>query len=386
MADYKDISITWAGDISSTSGFAQYGRSILKPLVQGGASVQLEMLPAARPEQKLDPWWEEHFQVLKKNVPGILRINHGSPFNKKKNITGGPTVCLTHWETTKVPVDWIKYLNQFDEVWTTSPVLLDEQSTNAITVPARFVRQGIDVDEINRNKEILSIEGVNKQAFVFGTVGQWNQRRNMSDILLAYLTEFSDKENVSFVVKTFGQQYYNPNERRNITGLVRELKRTLNRPGMPKIVLIHDMMDYRSFASLVRRFSVMCSSCRGESKNISTLIAAAMGKQCVYIDSTANMDLTQNLGDLMYPVKYALEPVTSMGSVYSGNDTWARPDVIHLREQMRHAYLDYMTEDLRDRRKALKGKVRAVYSPQASAHQFAKNYRLAVGEQQVVTL
>ena len=91
MGKYSDISITWNGDVTSTSGWGQYARSILEPLIKGGASVRLELMQPTRPEAILSDWWGEQFKILSKNQPGMMRINHGGLHNKSKSATGGPT-------------------------------------------------------------------------------------------------------------------------------------------------------------------------------------------------------------------------------------------------------------------------------------------------------
>ena len=128
---YKDISITWTGDITSISGSAQHARKMLKPLIEGGAHVKLEPRKPNVPEIRLSQWWVDTIQRLTQAPPGMVCINHGHPMQMRKNEIGGPTVLFTHWDTYNMPVEWTKHVTQYDEVWT--PTYTMTSNADAVT-------------------------------------------------------------------------------------------------------------------------------------------------------------------------------------------------------------------------------------------------------------
>ncbi len=383
---YKDISLTWEGDVTSMSGWARHARALLRPLIEGGASVKLNLKQPGRPELRLGPWWEEQFGILTRSTPGFVQINHGPINNINKNITGGPTVLLTHWETESIPVQWIGGINDhFDELWVPTEQLLDSSSAQ-IKIPTREILCPIDVDELNSSisRDSMDIVGLNEGAIVFGTVGHWNQRRNMSDVILGYLSEFTRKDNVALVVKTFGNNPNDPNEKQRIVQLVKELKNSINKPGMPEVILLQDVFSEATFNSIINRFSVYVSSSRGDSKDIAMQKACALGRQCVYVDSLVHKDYTALKSDLLYPVGYVNEPVIQMGTTYSGMDYWARPDVKSLGKRMREAQEDFLVKDLNDARTKLSEAIKYRYSPEACAEKLANAIRSLSSERKVV--
>jgi hypothetical protein len=208
----------------------------------------------------------------------------------------------------------------------------------------------------------------------------------MAALIVAFLSEFTASEKEKLGIKTFGSSNENIQERRKIVKLVKDLRKTLNVRNAPEVILVQDLLEYRTFLSLLRRMNVYCTASRGESKNISMLMAAAIGKQCIYIDTTANKDFASLSSTLMYPIRFGYEPCTNMGNIYCTSDIWARPDVVHLQLMMRKAFIDYKTKDFKGDRQELRDNVSAIFSPKVVAEQFATNYRLAVGERNVVTL
>lgn len=383
---YQDISFTWEGDITSISGWAKHARGILRPLIEGGASVRLSMLSPSRPEVRVSKWWETQFEKLPKNPAGMIKVNHGGVSNISRNPTGGPVVLLGHWETADVPGQWVTNINQhFDELWLPNEHLITAKTKEVIKIPIKVVPCPVDYDTINRSSEVASISPVSPTHVVFGTVGQWNQRRNLSDLIVAYLSEFSKSDQVALIIKTFGNAPGNPNDKMRIVQLVRELKNSVGKAGAPEIILIQDILSEAAFYSLIRRFTIYVSTSRGESKDITMGLCAALGKQCVYIDSHAHKTYTSMDNGLFYPINYCQEPVIQMNQVYSCSDKWVRPDVSAFAQGMRDAYIDFLTkDDLAEKRSALRSTVKKTLSPSACADQLAKVARSMMGSKKMI--
>lgn len=383
---YQDISLTWEGDVTSISGWAKHARGILRPLIEGGASIRLSMLSPSRPEVRVSKWWERQFEKLPKSPAGMVKVNHGGVSNISRNPTGGPVMLLGHWETAHIPAQWVTNINQhFDELWVPDEHLITEKTKEVLKIPIKVIPCPVDYDTINKSSDVISIAPVSPTHVVFGTVGQWNQRRNLSDLIVAYLSEFSKSDQVALVIKTFGNTPGDPNDKMRIVQLVKELKNSVSKGGAPEIVLIQDILSEAAFYSLIRRFTIYVSTSRGESKDITMGLCAALGKQCVYVDSHAHKTYTKMDNSLLYPINYCHEPVIQMNQVYSSSDKWARPDVSAFAEGMRDAYIDFLTkDDLAEKRSALRNSVKKVLSPSACADQLAEAVRSAVGTKKMM--
>jgi len=351
---YSDVSLSWFGDVTSISSNAHHARSIIRPLVEGGANVKLMPFRTGRQEVELDPWWKEHIKGLTEASPGLVMINHGQPGQYRPNDMGGPVVLFTHWETFEVPKAWVKVINsdRYSEVWVpnrTCTSSCKDISHNVVHIP-----YPIDLGKINSTKATPEIVGVNDNAFIFGAVGIYNNRKNMQDLIVAYLAEFMEIDNVALVIRTNHENHGDSNARRTLLDTIKRIKKGINKPGMPSVVLLQDTFSEDAMLSISRRFDAFVSTSRGEGRSISMMTAMAMGKPCVYLPTLANQDLTLPACRLQYPVDYVTEPVVSMGNYYSALDSWARPDLGSVTECMRKAYTDHVTKSMGKEAKSMK--------------------------------
>jgi len=351
MGKYSDISLSWYGDVTSIAGNAQHARALLKPLIEGGAYVQLIPIKTSMPAIDLGKWWEAKLQECSRNSPGMVMVNHTRPGIIKKNNIGGPTILFTHWETFAVPTMWRREINSdaYEEVWLPNKSIYEAAvSMKSIDKQVYIVNYPINLKEYDTNVGKTSIMGIDTEdkntAFIFGSTGVWNNRRNLSDLIIAFCSEFSEIDSVALVLKTNSNNYNDPNERIKITNLVKDIKKQLNRPKMPPVVVLQDVFNQDTMNSILARFDAYISTSRGENKSIAMMRCMAMGKACVYMPIHTNRDLNRCEGGRMYPYKFCSEPVTQMGQYYSALDYWARPDLGDLARKMRAVYTDASTE------------------------------------------
>lgn len=357
---YENYSLTWRGDLTSISSAAQHARRILKPLIDGGAHVKLEPMQTSRPPGDIEGYWDEQFKARSRIAPGIIHINCGAPDMQSKNPTGGPTVLMTHWETIDVPKHWVASINQFpyDEIWVPS-----RSNAEALEVhtgkPVRILPFCLDKESIKNTKPMEQIDGIAPGTFVFGTTGLWNNRKNLSDLLIAYIGEFSKADRTCMLIKTGGQNPYDPNERNKIKSMIKEIKKSFEKPDMPDIMLIQDILTQRAMDSIIARFDCFVSTSRGEGRNVTMLKAAAQGIPCIAIANGATKDIFEDLkaepgmssNTCLAEIPYTIEPVMQMGKYYRAADRWPRPDCGSLMNSMRSAYLRaVMNQDLEDRK------------------------------------
>jgi len=359
---YDHLSLTWRGDLTSVSSTAQHARRMLRPLIEGGAHIKTEPLNVNRPPAQLDQFWNDSLNRLVQAPPGIIHINATPPNGATKNPTGGPTVLYTHWETNQVPKHWLADLmsDKFQHIWVTTQSLCDSLNPKPMAklevLP--FFLKPIDWKKSDR----MSIHGVHDQTFVFGCTGLWNNRKNLSDLVISYLGQFSSMDNVALVIKTNGMNPSDPNERAKIVRMVQEIKKTFHKPDLPQVVLLQDVFSQQAMDSIINRFDCYVSTSRGEGRNITMMKCLSHGKPCVAINTGASKDLFEAMGSsrVLYPVPYSLEPVMQMGDYYRATDMWPRPDVGAVMDSMRDAYFSSMTGENAQARKDLAKKARSV--------------------------
>lgn len=340
---YKDISITWTGDITSIAGSAQHARQLLKPLIEGGAHIKLEPRKPGVPEIKLSEWWIDNIQRLIESPPGMVCINHGHPMQMRKNEVGGPTVLFTHWDTYNLPGEWVNRINEYDQVWTPTRSLAS--NLKIITKKTSYILPYYLEDKDFDYTTPAEIDGIDKSTFVFGATGHWNNRRNMTDVITAYIGAFSDKDNVALLIKTISNDSYNPNSRIDLINVINTIKGGFNKKDIPKIIVIQDPVDDKAMDEIINRFNCFVSASRGDSKNISMLKAMAKGKPCIFPLVHANADIINSMNidkfkNYIYPISHSAIPVMQMGTYYTAYDFWANINVEELMVSMKKVFFD----------------------------------------------
>jgi len=377
--EYSDISITWHGDVTSISGYAQHARKLLTPLMFGGASVRIEPIKTANPQVK-DDQWNRLLSSAINSPPGIVNINHCGPGSGKPNPNGGPNIIFTHWESANVPVSWVAQINNYTELWTTNKHGL--KGSSAINIPTKVIRFPMNLDNYSNAGEPTSIVGLDDKVMVIGCTGQWNNRKNMSDLIIAYCSAFSTHDNVVLVIKANTPNVENPNEKNKVLDLIRQIKANINTPDMPKVIVVQDILTENAMDALLQRFTIYATASRGESKDISLLKCLAMGKPAIFINNLSHKEVVDSTGlngsRYLYPIDYVQEPIIQMGQVYTASDSWARPDTTQMAQQMKKAYIDCMSVDFtRERKKTIEG-LKSLYDPKLIEKEFVEAIRSAM--------
>lgn len=349
---YLDVAINWYGDITSISGNSQYARNFIKYLIQNGASVRIFPIQPQAPVARLDEWWEKHLNLLVNSNQGYVDIYHGNPQGfDRSNRSFNKSVILTNWESTMVPISWQNTINEkYNQLWVTNKGAYSSALNSGIEIPIKYARPGVDFESLSNDK--LSIVGINDNTLVFGAVGVWNNRKNFSDLIISYSSEFIESDNVCLVIKTCGSSPNDPNEKVRIVNLVRELRKNINNPSFPPIVLLQDLYSYDTMNAIINRFDIYVSTSRGESKAFPLLYSMYKGKPCIIpYDTHINSDIinfnSKYKSEILYHYGTVAEPIIQMGTVYSSRDYWSRPNTADLSQKMKQAFSDYLTKDLR---------------------------------------
>ena len=341
MSKFENTYLTWHGDVISNHATAQYARGILKPLIKNGASVKINNInPYNKAPANLDKWWAKTLNENNTVPPGLVQICCCDPQHGARNEVGGANILLTRWDTWKTPRSWIHPTNNlFTECWTPNEFSLSQERGDDLKIPTKVVPFGLEWTKYQKNKKRSTIIGVPSDHLILGTTAAWNNKENLSDLIIAYSTEFSSKvDKVSLVIKIDCANPNEPNEKAKIIKLVQEIKNLVTKPDLPTVVLIQDIFSQDGMNNIINAFDVYVSAARSKSKNITMLKCLAAEKSAVFINSGVHQDYYEPEYKNMYPVNFVLEPVTQMAPMYTAIDLWPRPDVAHLMYQLRCAY------------------------------------------------
>ena len=360
---YKDLSITWRGDVTSYSSIAQYSRGILEPLIKGGASVRLELTRPSSPEAVLSEWWVENFKSLTKAQPGKTTIVAGQVGNitikSNENV-----VFIPDWHTKEFPLALSGILKRSQIQKFIVPNLEMKKSLEKVTDKSvKEVYPLIDVDSLNLVKP-LEINGVNHNTVLFGFIGEWNNKNNISDLVISYFKTFTDKDNVALVLKTFNGSHGDLNERKKLSALIKKIKSDCKKPNLPPVILLQETMSYETILSLMKRINIYISSSRGESFGLDLISTMAMGKQVIACDHSLMRTYFEKETFNLKKIDFSYEPVTLDNKFYNISDDWARMNMESLSKNMKDAFMAYLfnQSEIKQSSKEVKKIIRSINS------------------------
>ena len=284
-------------------------------------------------------------------------------------------VAHTAWETDRIPKGWVGPLSQADLIVVPSRFGAEVIGASAVAVPVAVVPHVAPTVEEARPAAVWA--DVPDDAFVFYTVAEWTERKNVLATVEAYLCAFEGDRDVLLVVKTTHRDLTaRPSLGRRAAGVgtsAWSLARLLGAHANPPAVkLVTRTLTPAEVAALHRRGDCYVSLARGEGWGLGSFDAAAHGNPVVTTGFGGQLDY---LSESPYLVRYHLVAVEDPGGFpsYAPDQQWAAPDVDHAAALLRE--IAAQPAQARDRAASIAADLRLRFSPAAVAASFRDTVR-----------
>ena len=119
------------------------------------------------------------------------------PVERIGEIAGRKRLACVVWETTRIPRDKLRFIEELDEVWTPSSwgkSLLVENGVAEAEI--RVIPEGVDTELFKPSPRPRGDEG----KFRFLCVGKWAERKGIKDLLKAFCAAFGPHEQVELIL------------------------------------------------------------------------------------------------------------------------------------------------------------------------------------------
>lgn len=246
-------------------------------------------------------------------------------------------IGYTTFETDRIPDFWVRECNKLDAVFTTSSWCRDVFIDSGIKVPVFNVPPGIDVKEYSEYKSPLNPLPLDDSLFKFYSIFQWTERKNPEGLLTAYWTEFTGRDDVVLILKTY-KDNTSESEQKRLIELIKYLKNNLKLSHYPSIYLIGDLLSRREIIDLHLQADCFVLPQRAEGFGMPHFDAMALGKPIITTGYGGSMEFTKE--EYAHLIDYRLTPVKNMPWCpwYEGTMNWADADILHLRKLMRQVF------------------------------------------------
>lgn len=277
--------------------------------------------------------------LVDKPISPDVQIIHLTPENFARYYRPGiKNIGYTVWETSKLPDSWIPMLNKMDEIWVPCDWNVEVFKDSGVTVPVVKVPHTFSKESFT-SVDLPESFNISEDDFVFYSIFQWSARKNPEGLLKAYWHEFSDKDNVTLVLKTYAYDH-NSQDAEFIKQTIKKLKKTMWLNDLPPIVLMHESLSREEIAALHTRGNAFVLPHRAEGWGIPHFESMALNNVTVSSRYSGNLEFMNDQNSFL--VDCQTTPCYGMGRpTYNGRMTWGEPDVVELGKQMRKAYEGY---------------------------------------------
>lgn len=248
--------------------------------------------------------------------------------------SGKYKIGFTTTEVDGIPKDWVKILNEMDEVWTTSEFAKRSFKASGVTKPIYNMGEGVNVNYFH--PKVAKMDLGNKDRFLFISNFAWGMRKGVDIIFEAFQKEFDESENVAFFIKAL-PSYWGAD-------INEDMKRLYKREKAAPIIVAEAFMDPYLIGSFYQAGNCLVFPSRGEGYGLPLIEALATGIPVITTGATGQLDFLTKSGDPLPGVeliKAKKVPFDGTDSYFYKGFNWYEPSVSDLRKKMRQVFTNY---------------------------------------------
>lgn len=340
----NEVSVLYVGQYG-TSGYATATKQYVADYVMRNIPVRWE--PLYFDESKLDN--NNYVNILAKSAINKKIDSHNTVIlhctpdlwpqyleKNKENLVGKKVIGYTVWETNILKPDWVKCINQVSEVWCPSSYNKEVFEKSGVTIPIKVVPHLFFRNELPE-KSNISVRGAIDGYYTFYNVSEYNERKNINELLETYCQTFTSDDRVQLILKTHYKDYLAV----NVAYCKQEIDKILKKyPNHAHIVVIYDNLDEYDLLKLHTYGDCYITLTRSEGFGLTIFDAYNYGKQIIATGYSGYIDFLGS--DHEGLIKYDLINVTGM-STFNNNyqhkdQLWAQPDLEHVKMLMKKFY------------------------------------------------
>ncbi len=325
------------------TGYGIAAKKMMEALIKSGANIiQVSLIHTATTHGE----YATHSSRPDTSMYDIVFI-HSAPYYIEYLIEPGKfNIAYCTWETTALPLNYVKVLNQCDAVFVPSGFNRE-----------CFIRSGVfkpilklpHISEFKGNGKTQKDHGV----FIFYSIGMWTNRKNNFELLDAFAKAFKGEKSIRLILKTSELDYTKPASsflrkfrmsRFNKLSSNKKLNQLLKENQ--NISVMKQELSGNEIKKLHLDGDCYISFCRSEGWGLGAYEAAWYGKPILITGFGGQLDYLNDQDSYLLP--YTLHQIQeSVWTEYNGHEqSWAHVNIDKAIETMKYI-VDHKSDALK---------------------------------------
>ena len=271
-------------------------------------------------------------------------IQHTTPDFIEYHKNFGKNIAIVEIETRNIKQSgWIENLNLMDEIWVGSIFAGASLAESGFKKAIKIIPEPYNIDRYNTNLESFFTFENNKKPFIFYTIGQYGEKKNIKSIIFSYLLEFSKKDNVRLFIKTCDYRRKNEDLENIIKFDIENMKHIIrkNNDDYPDINVICGYLSDQDIIRLHQSSNCYLNVAKGDSFGSSAIEAALCDKIIINNKNIGSSTYFNNTNALMVNSNEVgvLHSNSNIKNAYTIYEKWYEPSIHEIQNRMRQATL-----------------------------------------------
>jgi glycosyltransferase involved in cell wall biosynthesis len=253
------------------------------------------------------------------------------------------------WTSCK---DSVYNLNSMDEIWIQSDFEKQNLLKSGVSKTIKSVGYPVDVELINSTTNRLQMPKVLQNLFKFYFIGDYSNRQNLHDLIIAFNLAFRYSDDVSLVLKINNDNMDPQSSRQKIEDDILNIKKSMGlERRFKKEFIITEKLDNKQIIQLHNSCDCLVSPSYSETFSKNIMEALALGKTpIVNKNSIAANFVNENNGYLFKSYKTPIilpeKPLSKDYDFYNANQYWFKADIYDLKDKLLLAYKEHQDKTI----------------------------------------
>jgi glycosyltransferase involved in cell wall biosynthesis len=322
------------------TGYGNSARDFIKCLSQQGADVVPVWFTLNSRPANIDK-----DIPIRNDLDGVDVVIQQTIPNSFVRIAGVRNIGLFYWESSSFKSSgWQYSCNLMDDIWMTTNDQIQAAKESGVksiltevTRPSDFTKYSVDYKAPPIPDEI-------KDTYKFYTISDYSYRKNIASTVTAFLSEFSARDNVSLIIKTYVDGKGPSESLGHIKEAISSVKSEIRRAekDYPKIVIITDVLSDNEILGMHQHFDCYVTASRGEGECIPAFDAASFKKPVIAthwngISKMFDLDYEPTVKSMIKKPVFAMSKTAIVPGLYSHNEWWMEGSLWEMMQKMRAA-------------------------------------------------